>query len=163
MPVRMASLWMLVLAVMLLGCEAASPATGEMPTSTPAPRADEFVYLAHETGFMLRAVDEACAYAFSDATENIVMASGFDNAYLYCLPADSASDAAFAEVWNRYEVVQQALGQPIAEPEHFTGTIPPGVSAMNSVRYSLPFAPLPDGRALWCGIRAATAGTCDIR
>ena len=161
------------LCALIVGCDSSSS------TSTPESISIDVIYQPFEYGFMVQRVDEECVYAFSNLADSIIVPRELDNVYHYCLefaglPQNEAvvehpagdlllPDGAFGRVWSHYNIVRQNLGFATAHSESFAGSIPSSTPILNGAPISVPVAPLPDGKVLWCGMRAATAGTCSIR
>jgi hypothetical protein len=147
----------------------------EAPPQTPmialTLQAVEAVYLAFENGFMVYIEGESCLYAYADGAVIpgglVGVQSGY---YVYCLSFDelpaataNAPEEPFGRIWSYYEEVPDALGQQIGEAIRYTTTIPPDEPViMGGVFYS-GMITLPDGLMLYCGTRAATARTCELR
>lgn len=154
-----------------------------IPTGPPFPTAvpstltdDETIYQSFERGFMVRNAGANCVYAYSEQTRNIIL--GPNGSYHYCIEFDALPETPagspppegliepagpFGRVWGFYPSVREALGWATAPEQTYTGQMPPLESSLGGGPFSMPQAPLPDGRVLYCGMRAATAGTCSIR
>lgn len=160
------------------GCAAESlPAlpTSDITTHTgPAaatPLTIAGVYLPFQNGFMVYIEGETCLYAYADG---IILprdaAVGEFSNYRYCLPfadlpeaSEDAPDDPFGRVWFLYADVAHALGVPTGSVVRYATTFPPADPVvMGGVFYS-GIITLPDGTMLYCGMRAATAGTCQLR
>lgn len=149
----------------------------EPPPSPTSPLVSlQMVFQSFERGFMVRDAASGCVYAYSEANQNIILVTS-DN-YAYCAVSDTLPDnpgsdtppggllnptGAFGRVWNAYPVVRDGLGYATSAEQSYTGQIPVQGVFMGGAPYDSPVAPLPDGRVLYCGFRAATAGTCRIR
>lgn len=142
----------------------------------PVPVSTESVFQSFERGFMVRNSGTNCAYVYSNVNQNIILGPG--GSYHYCIEYDALPDipgtdvppdglivpvGAFGRIWYSYENVREALGWATAPDQSYTGQLPPPESSSGGGPFSMPQAPLPDGRVLYCGTRGATAGTCSIR
>lgn len=142
-------------------------------TNIPTPLHIEGVYLPFENGFMVYIEGQDCLYAYAYSAGIILpreTATGEFSNYRYCLPftdlpeaPDSAPENPFGRVWLRYADVAETLGAangrlirymastPLAEPVAMGGVFYGGIIT------------LPDSMMLYCGMRSATAGTCELR
>ncbi|MBZ0277536.1 MAG: hypothetical protein K8I60_15425 [Anaerolineae bacterium] len=149
----------------------------EPPTSpTSPPISLQMVFQPFERGFMVRDAASGCVYAYSEVNQNIILVTS-DN-YHYCAEFGGLTDnpgsdtppegllnptGAFGRVWNAYPVVRDGLGYATSAEQSYTGQLPVQGVFMGGAPYDSPVAPLPDGRVLYCGFRAATSGTCNLR
>lgn len=151
------------------------------PTAVPPTlTGGETIYQSFERGFMVRNAGANCVYAYSDEDQNIILVPilGPSSIYHYCIEFDTLPETsagspppdglieptgAFGHVWGFYPNVREVLGWATASEQMYTGQMPPLESSLGGGPFSMPQAPLPDGRVLYCGMRAATAGTCSIR
>ena len=146
------------------------------PTLTFTPTRVNAVYLPFEHGFMAYVEGADCLYAYAETGDwsGVLIPEEIRTQemghYRYCtvfagLP-DAPSDAPegdFGRVWARYPELQPFLGMVVGEAEHYATIIPPSEPVvMGGVFYSGTIM-LPDGRALYCGTRGATAGDCELR
>lgn len=147
-----------------------------MATPMPSMTRVNAVYLPFEHGFMAYVEGADCLYVYAETgdwsgvlipDEIRTQEMGY---YRYCtvfggLP-DAPSDAPegdFGRVWARYPELQPFLGAVTGEVVRYASTIPPSEPVvMGGVFYS-GMIMLPDGRALYCGTRGATAGRCELR
>ncbi|HEX2905661.1 MAG TPA: hypothetical protein VHO69_02285 [Phototrophicaceae bacterium] len=140
-------------------------------------------YQPFEHGFMLLSGSGDCVYVFGPTANhpegNIIIAPNAPNTYTYCTPVGAAvaplsltpppdlylPTGAIGIVWNRYDL-KKSLGYATHPEQAYTAppyTGPTPITTTNGGPWSLPMATLPDGRTLWCGVRAATAGTCSLK
>jgi hypothetical protein len=152
------------------------------PTLTPLPVIVQ--YQPFEHGFLLQRGGEQCVYAYttlataSSLTGSIVipaaLAEQFASALQYCIPVanlnenppvEAAPDGLltpqgiFLQVWAAYEEIRLALGYATAAAVFHAAPMP----ARDPNAADAPVAPLPDGRALYCGTQVAQAGLCSVR
>jgi hypothetical protein len=146
-------------------------APSQTPTIKPALNVVEAVYLPFENGFMVYVEGASCLYAYAGGPiipSNVIGTQM--PSYMYCLPFDElpqaggeAPEEPFGRIWSYYEEVPDALGEQVGEAVRYTATIPRSDPVvMGGVFYS-GILTLPDGSKLYCGTRAATAGTCEVR
>lgn len=161
----------------------------EPPASTEIPVEVPVLYQAFERGFMLQGEVSnfgdtiQCAFVFSttptpDEPDGSILMPQSTNGYQYCtqygsLPENPMTDGApagllipvagFGRIWGAYESVRTALGYATAEAFTYMGVVPPSESSLGGGPFYTPIITLPDGRALYCGTRGATAGDCDVR
>lgn len=130
----------------------------------------ETVYIPFENGFMLHIADQPCLYAYAGEIILPREILAEYNSYRYCLPfaelpgvLGSTLPDPFVRVWSRYAEVSMALGDPSGSPVHYRAHVPQSDPVvMGGVFYSGVIT-LPDGARLYCGTRAATAGSCQLR
>ncbi|MCC7208664.1 MAG: hypothetical protein IT323_15255 [Anaerolineae bacterium] len=130
----------------------------------------EAVYLPFEHGFMVRVSGADCLYAYAGGIilpREVVTAY---NTYRYCLPFADLPEAPpgapvepFGRVWSRYAEVRDTLGMATGEAVRYRASMPPSDPVIMGGVFFAGVLTLPDGSALYCGMRAATAGTCQIR
>lgn len=167
----LAGVWLAVL--LLTGCGSGNPPvipTQTAPSADPEPPVFEAVYLPFERGFMVYAEGRGCLYAYA---ERIILprddAEEFSS-YRYCLPFDHLPEGPeggppgpFGRVWAFYAEVADALGAADGGIVRYESARPPGEPpAAGGVFYNGELT-LPDGAMLYCGMRAATAGSCVLR
>ena len=142
------------------------------PTQTPPPVRVDALYLEFEHGFMAYVEGTKCLYAFMQTgilIPDAIRAQDMGH-YRYCTEFDGLPDAPagapegdFGRVWSYYPEMQAGLGAPSGEVVHYSGFIPPSEPVvMGGIFYS-GMITLPDGQALYCGTRGATAGRCELR
>ncbi len=124
----------------------------------------------YENGFLLWRSDLNCIYIFATSAQsedgNIIILPDAVNNYTYCNPVDSADDNAFSRLVADYNLAD-TLGATHGDSVTYTfdpatRTLPDSTTGFSGSPYDQLQLPLPDGRLLWCGVRAATAGTCHL-
>jgi hypothetical protein len=134
---------------------------------------------------MLWRADRDCVYAYrysDNPAERIVipreMQARPSGSYSYCLSVTElprvvvpepiviglhVPTGELARVWSRYREVRDVLGYAVDLARGYEAELPIHVCADQfTCTYSVPQITLPDGRILSCGMRAASAGTCNI-
>jgi uncharacterized protein YgiM (DUF1202 family) len=161
-----------------------------MPTIPPNPDGSYQVrYQQFEHGFMLEVVagqssfqnpSIPCVFAYNTEQTDIIIPLYFinlyHNSYHYCLeyagldvnletPPDGFSqpEGPFGLLWGNYSEIRDSLGYATAAAFTYNGVIPPADPYTGEISFVLPVITLPDNTSLYCGSRAATAGTCYIR
>jgi hypothetical protein len=143
-----------------------------VPSATSGPAQVEARYQLFEHGFMLQILNSEyqptdCVYAFSTLTGNIIIPAAMTSSYQYCIPIEGLPpvDPAdpFGQVWSYYTEVRDGLGAATLPETIYTGFIPPADPVIMGGIFYKGIMTLPDGRQLYCGQRAATAGTCKLR
>lgn len=126
------------------------------------------VYKPFEKGFMVYVEGQLCLYAYADdiVIPRTINAQEF-GAYKYCLPFADAPETAPADPFDHilllYNEIADILGAPTGEAIRYETSFPPSDRVvMGGVFYEGKLT-LPDGKKLYCGARAATAGTCQLR
>lgn len=167
---------LLIMLVLLAGCDKLEWQT--LISSLPTPTASatsitsvKAVYLAFERGFMVYIDGADCAYAYADGILiPVEIARQEFGMYHYCLPysalpaaPQAAPDDPFGRLWTKYEELRQGLGNAVGSAVHYQAVIPPREPVIMGGVFYLSVVTLPDGRALYCGHRAATAGSCQLR
>ncbi len=154
--------------------------TEALPTSgaTATLQVFEAIFQQFEHGFLLWRADRDCVYAFSTKPPdpNIVIPKliGFQEfgVYHYCLevaslptsmPGTPSPSGALGKIYSFYAEIREALGNPTANEVHYRAKIPTfSCSGEFMCSFMPPLLTLPDGRTLSCGMRAASAGKCEV-
>ncbi|HEX2905660.1 MAG TPA: hypothetical protein VHO69_02280 [Phototrophicaceae bacterium] len=152
------------------------------PQAKPTPPLGKPVYQPFEHGFMLLRAEGDCVYVFgptaNDPDGNIFIAPDAQKPFAYCTAVGTAvaplpltpapglylPTGAIGNVWNRYDL-QKSLGYATQPEQAYTEPVylgPTPVPSGNGIPWMMPLAILPDGRGLWCGVRAATNGSCEV-
>ena len=88
-----------------------------------------------------------------------------ENSYAYCTPTTQEPELAFITLIADYDL-EPRLGDEQAEAITYTFDLLTFDESNRATFSGSPSdqlqLPLPDGRLLWCGVRAATAGTCHL-
>ena len=144
---------------------------------TPLPVIASVHFQNFERGFMLQLAGADCVYVYATVpTEGILMGDP-GTGYHYCTPVaglpDNPFPAAppgllspsgdFGKIWGYYAWIQDAIGFATAADFYYDGIVPPAENSLGGGPFYLPIVTLPDGRQLYCGSRAATAYTCQLR
>lgn len=141
------------------------------PTMVPTLQIVEAVYLPFEYGFMVYIQGRNCLYAYADGIIIPPDVARLPNgSYGYCLSFDELPEAPadapiepFGRVWSFYEAVPEALGAQAGDVVRYTATIPADEPVVMGGVFYGGVITLPDGLQLYCGTRAATAGSCNLR
>jgi hypothetical protein len=161
---------------------AAQPTSQPAASATPIPMIAR--YQAFEHGFLLQRGGEACVYAYTTFATSASLDDGIvipaalaeqaGAQFRYCIALETLNegppvdptppglllpDGVFLQVWAAYPELRQALGYATAEAFYHAAFMPPTAPETGYA----PVAPLPDGRALYCGTQPLTAGTCTVR
>lgn len=159
---------------------AVDQATETPSTALPLPTGTPYTYRAHyqafERGFMVHAEGANCAYIFSTDNGGRILIPAAEREqpfgeYHYCsgfadLPAsisdEGAPAAPFDRLWAAYPEFRAALGEAAGAEQWYTVTVYPAPAPVGfgGAPWDEPVIGLPDGGALRCGFRAATAGWC---
>lgn len=143
----------------------------QTPVITPTVQAVPAVYLPFEYGFMAYFEGQSCLYTYAGGPVMPRSPVGVQpSSYVYCLPFDElpdapadAPEAPFGRIWSYYDEVSDALGAPIGDAVRYTTTTPPNDPVVVGGVFYSGMITLPDGLMLYCGTRAATARTCELR
>ncbi len=144
---------------------------------TPLPIIASVHFQNFERGFMLQLAGADCVYVYATVPAEGILMGDPGTGYQYCTPVaglpDNPFPAAppgllspsgdFGKIWGYYAWIQDAIGFATAADFYYDGIVPPAESSLGGGPFYLPIVTLPDGRQLYCGSRAATAYTCQLR
>lgn len=168
----------------MIGTLEAQPSTASTPTPLPGiARFQPF-----ERGFIVQRAGESCVFVYATHARdgnpdgNIVIPRSIAakpyGMYSYCTPFDGLPETSpgvtapagllvpmgiFGQVWSYYEDIRAVLGYATKPEWFYLWEVPPQPPTLGGGPFSSPVVRLPDGRVLYCGYRAASAGHCHIQ